>query len=264
MANRNRQTLGRVGVGVSLWFVVPAHGRLALSAICLRQLRRTCDALTDEGLEASAVVIACDENLSTARELGFGTIERDNRFLSRRFNDGIQLACDPAYNPRPADFVVPCGSDDWVDHRILLDLPAPGSVRAFRRLSFVREDGREMTSRRLNYAGGCGIRVYPRDVVARLGYRPADEDRNRGCDTSILRNLTNAGPLLRVLYGAIQARQIVDWKSAGEQLNGYGELQSHRELGRYDPFDELADVFPAEALDEMAAHYSRVRERVPA
>ena len=27
----------------SLWFVVPAHGRLELAAICLRQLRRTCD-----------------------------------------------------------------------------------------------------------------------------------------------------------------------------------------------------------------------------
>lgn len=247
---------------MTLWFVVPAHGRLALSAICLRQLRRTCDALTGEGIEASAVVIACDENLETARELGFGTIERDNRFLSRRFNDGIQLACDPAYNPRPVDYVVPCGSDDWVDHRLFLELPPADTVRAFRRLAFVREDGREMTTRHLTYAGGCGIRIYPRQVLERLDYRPADEDRRRGCDTSILGNLTHAGPLLRVVYGATDARQIVDWKSPGEQLNGYGELQSHRLLWQGDPFDELADVFPPAALEEMAAHYRRVREPV--
>src|SRR5687767_4792022 len=100
----------------SLWFVVPAFGRVELARICLRQLRRTCDALQAEGVEATAVVIADDENLDAARELGFGTIERDNRAVSRKFNDGIQLALDPAYNPRPGDYVVPCGSDDWVDH----------------------------------------------------------------------------------------------------------------------------------------------------
>ena len=78
-----------------------------LTAICLRQLRRTCDSLAENGVQATAVVIADDENLDTARELGFGTVDRDNRFISRRFNDGIQLACDPEFNPRPADYVVP-------------------------------------------------------------------------------------------------------------------------------------------------------------
>jgi hypothetical protein len=36
----------------SLWFVVPAQGRFFLTAICLRQLRRTCDALTENGISA--------------------------------------------------------------------------------------------------------------------------------------------------------------------------------------------------------------------
>ena len=67
----------------SLWFVMPAHGRLELAAICLRQLRRTIDSLDDNGIRASAVVVACDENLDTARELGFGWVERDNQFVSR-------------------------------------------------------------------------------------------------------------------------------------------------------------------------------------
>jgi hypothetical protein len=34
----------------SLMFVVPVHGRLQLASICLRQLRRTCDALIDNGI----------------------------------------------------------------------------------------------------------------------------------------------------------------------------------------------------------------------
>ena len=53
---------------MSLWFCVPAHGRYELTRICLEQLRRTCDALP---YEATAVVIADDENLHTAYELGF-------------------------------------------------------------------------------------------------------------------------------------------------------------------------------------------------
>jgi hypothetical protein len=243
----------------SLWFIVPAHGRVSLSAICLRQLRRTCDALTAEGIEATAVVMANDENLDTARALGFGTVERDNRFVSRRFNDGIQLACDPRYNPRPADYVVPCGSDDWIDYRILLELPRPATVLGFQHISFVREDGQEMTARYLNYPGGCGIRVYSRQIMAHLGYRPADEDRPRACDTSILVNVQRAYPALRIEHREIDPRQIVDWKSHGANLNPYESIdRRHRSRGSSDPFTELAEVFPADALEEMATHYARV------
>jgi hypothetical protein len=103
----------------SLWFIIPAYGRLELARVCLRQLRRTCDALTEHGIEATAVVIADDENLETARELGFGTTVQSNEFLGRKYNDGFQLACDPEYNPRPADYVMPYGTDDWIDYRIL-------------------------------------------------------------------------------------------------------------------------------------------------
>lgn len=245
----------------SLWFVVPAAGRLELSRICLRQLRRTVDELELEGLDAAAVVVADDENLDTARELGFGTIRRDNRFLSRRYNDGIQLATDRDFNPRPADYVVPVGSDDFVDAGLFLELPRPDTVVGYQRISFVREDGRELTARYLDYEGGCGIRIYPRQVLARRGYRPADEDRVRGCDTSILLNLKRAG-LTRVEHRAIDARQIVDWKSPGEQRNSYATVAArHRGSSPVDPFTELEGLFPAEALEEMAAHYG-VRELV--
>jgi hypothetical protein len=100
------------------------------------------------GIEATAVVIADAENLSALRPdmHGFGTVERDNRFLSRRFNDGIQLATDRRFNRRPADYVVPCGSDDFVDWRLFLDLPPANTVVGFQRMSFVREDGRELAS----------------------------------------------------------------------------------------------------------------------
>lgn len=250
----------------SLWFVVPAHGRAQLTRICLRQLKRTCDALTTEGVHATAVVVADDENLDTAHELGFATVTRDNRFLSRKFNDGIQLALDPRYNPAPADYVVPCGSDDWVDYRLFLDLPAPDTMYGFQRLAVVREDGQEITCRFLNYMGGAGIRIYPRQLMEPLGYRPADPDRERACDTSILTNLLlHHEHAMRVVHCHSHDYQLVDWKSPLEQLNSYAQLSAvHRGGESADPFEALAGTYPAVALEEMQAHYAQQRERVAA
>jgi hypothetical protein len=64
-------------------FVVPAHGRLELAEVCLRTLRWTCDELTAAGIDSSAIVVACDENLAVARELGFAKI-RISTFNDRR------------------------------------------------------------------------------------------------------------------------------------------------------------------------------------
>jgi hypothetical protein len=247
----------------SLWFVVPAHGREDLTAICLRQLRRTCDALHVDGIDAEAVVIADDDNLTTARALGFGTIRRDNQFLSRKFNDGIQLALDPDFNPRPADYVVPCGSDDWVDHRILLELPEPTQVLCFENAAFVSEDGTNIAALTVRYisGGGVGIRVYPRRIMTLMGYRPADEDRKRACDTSIWINVNNAHDAIKrtrpeVIYGDRHQWQIVDWKSPGQQLNSFDDVVARFRGGRgLDPYKTLAGTFPADALDDMRRLY---------
>jgi len=112
-----------------------------------------------------------------------------------------------------------------------------------------------MSVRYLRYIGGSGIRIYPRAVMASTGYRPADEDREWACDTSILTNLRALNPNLRIDHRDIDPRQIVDWKSHAEQLNDYAALRVHRgqELG--DPFEALEDVFPYSALSEMRAHY---------
>lgn len=248
----------------SLWFVVPAAGRLGLTAICLRQLRRTCDALQGHGVDASAVVVADDENLDAAAELGFATFGRRNTYTSRKFNDGIQFACDPALNARPVDYAVPLGSDDWVDWRLFLTLPDSRTVLAFRRASFVREDGREIVGREIDYTAGVGMRVYPRRMLEACGYRPADEERVRGCDTSIFVNLSRElGGQPPIVYGGDDYYQFVDWKTTGEQLNSYAEIKARfrRGIPPADPFQALADTYPAAALDDMRDYYERARRR---
>lgn len=248
----------------SLWFVVPVHGRVPLASICLRQLSRTCESLRRDGVIASAVLVGSRSDLTRLPRLGFAEIERDNTATSLKFNDGIQFATDPRYNPHPADYVVPCGSDDWVDHRLFLEpLPDQDTIQGFQRISVVREDGREMSTIHLDYRGGAGIRIIPRQLVAPLGYRPADEDRRAGCDTSILTNLYRVhGGHLRVHDTLnLHDHQIVDWKTHGQQLNGYDQiLYRHRAGEPSDPFVTLRGVYPDDALDEMQAHYEKVTE----
>ena len=237
---------------------MPVHGRFELTGICLRQLRRTCDLLTEKGLDATCVAVGDDRNLDTADGLGFGTIRRENDYLARKYNDGIQLACDPELNPRRADYVVPFGSDDWIDSAILTRLPRDDEVMGFRQVAFVNESGRELTETLLAYDGGVGIRVYPRALMKAVDYRPADEDRKRACDTSILYNTRRENDRLTIRYGDRHPRQIVDWKTAGAQMNTYRTVaRKHRGLNVGDPFQMLAGLYPEKALSEMRAHYGR-------
>ena len=243
----------------SLWFVCPVHGRTRLAQICLTQLRRTCAALEANGVDASAVVVGDCDLLGFAADLGFATVRRDNRFLSRKFNDGIQLALDKRYNPRPADYVVPVGSDDWVDWQLFIELPSPRTMVAFPRMSFVSEDGLELKAVKLDYPGGSGIRVWPRQALRSVDFRPADEDRVRGCDTSMLVNVQRANPNLVIEHRDTDPRQIVDWKTAGANVNPYETVANRwRGSSMGDPFDALAGMYPEHALEDMAAHYGMV------
>lgn len=261
---------------MSLWFVVPAHGRLDLARVCLRNLRRTCDVLTDDGLVATAVVIADDENLDLARELDFATIREGNAALGRKWNHGYQFACDPAYHPRPADYVIPFGSDDWVDPELILSAPrAQDHLTCFRRCAFVREDGRKLARLSIGYPGGVGIRIIPARLIASAGYRPADEHRRRALDTSTLRGLTRAnyGRTPSIVYHDLHDLQVVDWKSQAGQLNSYKVcLRFTHARESTDVFAALAAHYPAESLAEMQALYAKepaikrekLRGKVPA
>jgi hypothetical protein len=203
----------------SLWFLVPAHGRVELSRVCLRQLRRTCDTLIGNGLYANAVVAADDANLETAEELGFATVRRANDPLGRKWNDCYELACSPDLNPEPADYVAALGTDDWVDPEFVL-------------------------------AGG----FIPAAMLKPLRYRPAEEDRDRAIDTSVITRLgAHYGHAPRVEYFDLHPLQIVDFKS-DTQLNSYEDCLAYLGGGEsHDPFGDLAAAYPAEAIDEMRA-----------
>lgn len=235
-----------------LWFVMPVHGREQLTRICLRQLARTCEAAAHYGIDATAAVIGEGNILPFARKLGFATVNRDNTQLGRKFNDGYQLACDPRYNPDPADYVVPIGSDDWIDPVILQELPCKTEIGVFKMLAVVNEDRTRLMRLKVPYPGGAGIRIIPRELLEPACYRPAEEDRNGAIDGSTLKGIRQAiGRTPPMRYLDVHDLQIVDWKTRGEQLHDYRELSFYRGHETTEPFHVLAAVYPRRALSAV-------------
>lgn len=236
-----------------LAFVVPVHGRQALAEACLRQLARTCEQM---GPGTSAVLVGDDRFFARlADELGFGWVPAPNRPLGRKWNDGIEFACREGL----ADYVVPFGSDDVADAELFDELPGPMEIRSSRLSAVVSPDGRRIATLRITYHGGDGVRILPRPMLEKLGFRPVSDDRDRGVDGSMQDRLLLAasGRRPRFVYHDVHELQIVDFKTnARDQRNGYDGCLTDFATGEYDdPWDRLATVYPVAFLDEVRAVY---------
>lgn len=161
----------------SVWFVTPAWQRFALTAICLEQRKRVIERLAAHQIEARCVVIADDQNLDTARALGFDTVERDNEFLGRRFNDGMQYAGEHG-----AEWIVPIGSDSWIDPAYFLPLPNSDQTRTSPLYSAVTAT--HIAELRAKDAKGVGPYMFHRSLLEGCGFRPANDLLHRSIDRS--------------------------------------------------------------------------------
>jgi len=235
----------------SLVFVTPAWRRFELTRICLEQRRHVCGELERRfGISASCVVVADDENLESARALGFETVERDNRYLGRRFNDGYAAAARLG-----ADYGYAIGSDSFVDPDCFAELPPLDTVTMSRLVSVVRADGSERVDLDVVYpdAGYGAAAIVPTRLYAPSGFRPCKETAAKGCEASTWRRG----------FGRRAARV---WREGrvGELVNFQTEIQvtpwpvlrrwtvSHE---RDDPFGLLREIYPPRLLQDVEELY---------
>jgi hypothetical protein len=246
----------------ALVFVVPAYRRFELTRVCLTQLTRTCRELDAYDIRATAVVIADDQNLDVAAMLGFATVRRENKPLGRKFNDGIELACGHL----GADYVVPIGTDNWVDAALIARLPEQDTIAAHRLCTLVHESGEKAGALNVAYDGGDGVRTWPRELLEPLRFRPAAEDRERAIDTSIRERMKLNGAKPAYVYHDLHPLQIVSFQSEDVQLNGYDELRSVFANGpeRIDHWEALSEVYPEQAIEDVREVFARRRGLVAA
>jgi hypothetical protein len=225
-----------------IWFVTPAWERFELTRVVLEQRRRICDFLAANGVEARQVVIADDANADTAAELGFKALRRKNYALGRRFNDGIEYAARHG-----AQWIVPIGSDSFLDPAYLFPLPDEGVMRTSRLYSLA-EPGR-LGRLRVKGASGVGPYMIPRSHL-KPSLRPAHEWKRRGVDSSTLRGLRSR---LRREFVDLHPWQYVGFRSY-PQMNPYDKLYGRIGVGEEPEVEErLSEYYPADLVQRALA-----------
>lgn len=235
---------------MGVWIVIPAHGRPAISAVAFAGIAWALGELDD----AEALVVADDENLDIARACGLRTLERRNDSLGRKWNDAIEHACSLG-----ATQVITCGSDDWVHPDLIhqhLDQADEQNVMCSRQSAVIAPDGREAVTITVRYAGGDGVRMIPRELLERLGFRPYLDNRSRALDGGMFDRLTRSRVAFEWAYNDLHPWQIVDFKS-GENITDYDKFPSceHAPQLVSNPFAALAEHYPAALVEQARSLY---------
>lgn len=242
-----------------LMFVMPAHGRVNLTRVCLYQLSRVIAQLGHADIPAGAVVIAEDANFKTAEDCGLDAIRRSNDELGRRWNDGYQYAAQVC----GATHVVPIGSDDWIEAEWLIcasrrPKTLASSIMAPRLWMSVDEFGDSSADMVMTHPGGLGVRLIPVGLLEPLGFRPCIEHRNGGIDMTTWRRIRDAnGGDLPVVYHDHGPLQVIDWKGGDTQINSFRDSALWRsgEIGEID-WDKIAMVHGAMGVEDMREFYA--------
>lgn len=266
-----------------LWLVIPVHGREGITRLCLEQKLHLADELRGR-VDVDVLVVGDDGNLDTALELGFDVLERPNRHLGRKLNDGFEWACREG----GATHVSFVGSDDWVLPEWAADLPAPDRVRSARHQAFVSPGGQRLIIRLAAGAVGGAPWVIPAALLAECGFRPVWRDHKMsGMDGLIVRSLSARSmgdtrgmtPREREERRKVKRRELerfdqrpadllrmVDFKGTREQISAWSTvLPTHpgpkllREFEGAEVWETLATRYPADLVARMEKFYAEGR-----
>lgn len=221
----------------SVWFVTPAWQRFELTAVCLGQRRRVIEELARHDIEGRCVVVADDDNLDIARGMGFDVVEQNNDWLGRRFNDGNEYAAKHG-----ADWIVPIGSDSWIDPAYLLPLPDPKLTRTSRLYAVVELE--RMALLAVNGTSTAGPYMFSRQQLEHCNFRPAGDTLNKNIDHS---TIVGAG-YVRWEHRDVHPLQYIGFRGQ-PHITPYSRLQKRwgvRETRQ--PWSELMRHYPADLV----------------
>lgn len=218
-----------------LYFVTPAYQRFELSAVCFDQRRHVIETLAERGIDARCVVVADDENLDLARDRGFDTVEHPN-VVSDKFNAGMAYA-----GAQGAEWIVPIGSDSWIDPAYFLGLHS-GAVRTSQLYCHVTAD--RLGEARVRRRAGAGPYVLGRRHLEPSGFRPAKSGLMSHVDSSTIAGLANPvfGNFHRHPFQYIGFR-VAPYITSYESLMRAWGVREHA-----DPWAILASHYPADLV----------------
>jgi hypothetical protein len=242
-------------VVASLYFVTPVYKRFELTKICLEQHLWVCEELAKHGINATNVVIGNDANLKVAKQLGFPTIRQNNEWLSRKFNDGYEAA-----GKAKADYVYPVGSDSFIDYKQFLNLGADHPV-ASRYYAMVHSSGERLIDVWINVPGGIGPLVTPVSLYAKAGYRPIQNDLNRGCDNGARKWLLTQG--YEISFNDIHQYEHIGFQSGNTQITNFDRLRRVYRAKEHSikngVWKKLEEIYPVRSTEQIKEYYASGR-----
>lgn len=235
-----------------LWFVTPAWGRFDIVEVCLEQRRRTIDELGRNGIEAHQVVIADDANLDLARAAGAATVERDNRMVGQKFNDGMEYA-----GKNGAEWIVPIGSDSWIDPAYFLPLTSERYTLTSPAYCAVTPTTlAELAVSPQKMIHTAGPYVFHRSLLEPCRFRPSAEDSVM-VDTSTISGITRRRPI-HWKVRTVHPFQYVGFR-VPPMMTTYRSLTRHWLVAEHEPWSTLARYYPADLVDRART----VMEAIP-
>jgi hypothetical protein len=217
--------------------VSPAYRRFELSAVVFDQRLDLMRSLGAKGIEVRQIVVADDANLDLARERGFTTIEAPN-VVSDRFNAGMGRAGEMG-----ADWIVPIGSDSWLDPHYLTGLYG-GVVRTSEWYCHVTAE--RLGEARVRRRPGAGPYVIARRYLEPVGFRPAKPGLMRHVDSSTIAGLAGAP---RFGYFHRHPFQYVGFRVA-PYITSYASLMKAWGVREHDdPWTILGRHYPADLVE---------------
>lgn len=226
----------------ALWFVTPAHGRLDITQQTLAQ-RANLNRRTG----TRCVVVAEDENLNIAEDLGLDAVKCPNTFLGEKFNVGVQYAIEEG-----ASHITLFDSDSISLDAVYNPLSDSPEYRPY--YSFVVPDG----SRRGELTHMRWVQtIWPVEFMKLTKGQPCDQFINKHVSSSCLRNIAMVckayGREFTPVYAKTHPLEHVGFQSEDNISEVYSIMNS-AVTGRwkYDVWDPLLETY-TEDQDQILA-----------
>jgi hypothetical protein len=236
----------------SLIFITPVWQRYELTEICLISRRQLCDALEDHGIYATSVIIGDDDNLDIARALGFEVVERDNEFLSRKFNDGYETAFNHGF-----DYCYPVGSDSILTVDQFINTVGEDLPIASHYYSMIHVSGKERIDVKIEVPGGIGPLIIPVSMLQRCGSRPIQTDLRRGCDNAARQTILTQG--IEILTREEHQWEHVAFQSGVTQITDYERIRRVYDAEVVEivdgVFPEIEELYHPQIITALADYY---------
>jgi hypothetical protein len=239
---------------LKVFIVTPAWKRFDVSRIVFSNFYYIKKSLLKK-INVQVVVVANDLNLKIAKKFGLHTVNSPNDYLGRKFNDGYEFAFKNG-----ADIVIPVGSDSLISSDIIekgVSLSKEGSIVFSSMHSVIREDGKMIGKiKTASLTGGSNkgaLWLYRRNLMKRVGFRPCNDKKKRGCDRSTLESLV--GKRTRFILNDINFYQHVGIKSKNNQICKYSDYKSQFIGQDANPFEVLRQYYSKDIIVNIEKYY---------